>query len=314
MQHDYNGFPNQRIARAVAAKYPENAKVIVHRDMDLLVPVFGTEGAHALVPNRSGGRIALPADEPVIRDVNTPWSIAKHAEARKPVTLGVVGADIREPFVMPLAEWTRHVLDMPIKFPGTDVRVPGALASVVPAIQRILDVEASLNPRYDEYYAYLSVHQADLDVGERMRENPYHVDGFQGPRWETKHPVNHSYLLSDALPTVFFPVGFPLDHIDPCFDDVYAEFERRIETGPKASPWRAKDFELVLMDAYCVHRGDVADRPMTRTWLRVSWETRIFDRLGNSHNPLFAYDWEMVPRDTDPRVRPRVPALAAVAA
>ncbi len=311
MQHDYNGFPNQHIAREIATRFPNNARVIVHKDRDLLVPVFDQKDAAILTPNAADAGISVSNDEPVVRDINSTWDIGKHAEARRPVSLGAVGEDIREAFVRPLPVWTQHVLDMPIKFPGTDVRVPGVLASVVPAIQRVLDVEKALNPRYDEYYAYLSVHQATLVRGERMRENPYHVDGFQGPRWETKHPVNHSYLLSDALPTVFYPIGFPLDHIDPCFDDVYAEFAQRIERGPGAPTWRAEDFELVLMDAYCVHRGDLADRPMTRTWLRISWETRVFDRLGNTHNPLFAYDWEMVARDTDPRVRPRLAAAVA---
>ena len=51
MQHDYNGFPNQKIAREVAAKCPNTAKVLVHEGRDLLVPIFGTEGAISLTPN-----------------------------------------------------------------------------------------------------------------------------------------------------------------------------------------------------------------------------------------------------------------------
>ncbi len=310
MQHDYNGFPNQRVAREIAAKFPTNARVLIHRDLDLLVPLFDKKGAVTLVPNPSLHPV-ISKDTAVIRDFNTPWDISKHAQPRRPVSLGVAGSEIQRAFTDTLAPWATHVLDMPIKFPNTDVRVPSALASVVPAIQRILDVEASLNPRYDNYYAYLSVHQATIEAGERMRENPYHVDGFQGPRWKEKHPVNHSYLLANTLPTVFYPVGFPLDEIDPCFDDVYAEFAHRIESDPQTPTWRADDFDLVLMDAYCVHRGDIAKRPVSRTWLRISWETRIFDRLGNSHNPLFDYDWEMVARDTDPRIRSRFATAVA---
>ncbi len=310
MQHDYNGFPNQRIAHEITAAFPKNAKVIAHRDLNLLVPLFDKAGAKILVPNTGAG-VTVSRSAPVIRDMNTAWDISKHAEARAPVSLGIVEANVRSTFSQPLAPWAKHVLDMPIKFPGTDVRVPSALASVAPAIQRIIDIEMHLNPRYGEYFAYLSVHQAELDAGERMRENPYHVDGFQGPRWKEKHPVNHSYLLTDALPTVFYPVGFPLDHIDPRFDDVYAEFAYRIETGRDVSTWRAEDYDLILMDAYCVHRGDIAKRPVSRTWLRISWETRIFDRLGNSHNPLFDYAWNMVARDCDLRVRPRLAVAAA---
>ncbi len=311
MQHDYKGFPGQQIARRIAAAFPHDAQVIEHRGQDLLLPVFGSRDGLTLTPNLAAPTVRVPADEPVRRDIHTPWDMRKHAIARRPVSLGVVEAATQRSFVAPLPAWCKHVLDMPIKFPGTDVRLPRALASVAPAVQRILDIEVQLNGSYDEYYAYLSVHQARIEPGERMRENPYHVDGFQGPRWERKHPVNHSYLLANALPTVFYPVAFPLDHIDPNFDDIYAEFGQVIEGRPDTPTWRADDFDLVLMDAYCVHRGDVAKVPVERTWLRVSWETRIFDRLGNSHNPLFDYDWPMVARDTDPRIRPRVTARAA---
>jgi hypothetical protein len=317
MQHDYNGFPNQRIARAVAATCPKNATVVEHGERDLLLPVFDTEHAFRLAPNDAAPRTKLPTDAPVARDIDTPWDIAKHGIARAPLSLGIVDAATQEAFTTSLPAWCQHVLDMPIKFPGTDVRVPAALASFVPAIQRIIDAEKQLNPSYEKYYAYLSIHQSMVGVGERMRENPYHVDGFQGPRWTEKHPVNHSYLLSDQLPTVFYPIAFPMDHIDPNFDDIYAEFGARIEVPGGVPEVRSKDFELVLMDAYCVHRGDVATQPMFRTWLRVSWETRVFDRLGNAHNPLFDYDWKMVARDTDPRIRPRavpMPTFALPAA
>ncbi len=305
MQHDYKGFPGQHIARSVARQYPRQAEVIAHRGQDLLLPRFDATDGRVLTPNRAASAIRLPNDELVLRDLNTPWDVAKHAEARRPVSLGIVATDVQEAFVRELPPWCRHVLDMPIKFPGTGVRVPNALASFVPALQQILDIEAQPNPAYDAYYAYLSIHQARIEPGERMRENPYHVDGFQGPRWPHKHPVNHSYLLADALPTVFYPRSFPLDHLDLGLDDIYAEFARLIEGDPQTPTWRAADFDLVLMDAYCVHRGDVATVPVTRTWLRVSWETRIFDRLGNAHNPLFRYDWPMVARDTDTRIRPR---------
>lgn len=308
MQHDYNGFPGQRIARSISASHPQRTQVIDHNGRDLLLPVFDSADAIRLTPRPERVSLSLP-ESPVLRDLGTTWDVRKYAEARGPVSLGTVSSEIREAFVQPLPVWTQHVLDMPIKFPGTDVRIPSVLASVVPALQRIIDIDATLNRDYDRYYAYLSIHQAQLLPGERMRENPFHVDGFQGPRWTDKHPVNRSYLLSDQLGTSFYPIGFPLDHLDLEIDDVYAEFERVIEAN-KAKPQSSKDFELILMDAYCVHRGAVAEKAMFRTWMRVSWETRVFDRLGNTHNPLFDYNWPMVARDTDLRIRPR-PVLTA---
>jgi hypothetical protein len=54
-----------------------------------------------------------------------------------------------------------------------------------------------------------------------------------------------------------------------------------------------------MIDAYTVHRGTEATEATFRTWMRLSFEVRKFDRLGNAHNPLFAYDWAMVPRDIE---------------
>ena len=308
MQHDYKAFPNQRNARQILAQFPDQSEIIEHRGYDLLVPRFSTAGAIRLMPNADAPRVSVPAaaESPVMHDIGTPWDIRKHNEARRPVTLGTLTRQEQRMFVAPVLPYASHVLDMPIKFPGQDeARVVGELSSFVPTIQHLLDVDFQLNPLYRECYAYLSIHQGWVTPGERQRETPYHVDGFQGPRWKEKHPANHSYLVTDTLPTLFYPVAFPLDHIDPNFDDVYAEFERRVAAG--VACWSAQDFEIVLMDCYCVHRGMLAStaNPVFRTWLRISFETRIFDRLGNAHNPLFDYAWPMVARDTDPRIRPR---------
>ncbi len=53
------------------------------------------------------------------------------------------------------------------------------------------------------------------------------------------------------------------------------------------------------MNAYSVHRGVDATVDTFRTWLRLSYEVREFDRLGNAHNPLFDYNWKMVERDIE---------------
>lgn len=308
MQHDYKAFPNRAQAREIASAFPSQTAVFNHGGIDLLVPKFSNRHGLYLSPEAA----SLPLDDlkhkPVIRDIGTAWDIAKHADARTPVVLGRLSDAERAEFVKPVARYTEHVLDMPIKFPGTDIRVPVDLASFAPVIQRIVGMERALNPDYDRYYAYLSIHQGLVIPGERQRETPYHVDGFQGPRWTEKHPANHSYLLTDALPTVFYPVDFPLDHIDPNFDDIYAEFAMRIDADPGIKTWMPKPLEIMLMDCYCVHRGQPAIEPTFRTWLRISWETRIFDRLGNAHNPLFDYNWPMLARDTDPRIRPRIAA------
>ena len=63
--------------------------------------------------------------------------------------------------------------------------------------------------------------------------------------------------------------------------------------------WYPKNGEINLMDAYCVHRGSEAEVETFRTWIRLSFEVRVFDRLGNAHNPMFDYNWIMQKRDIE---------------
>lgn len=310
MQHDYDAFPNRVVARNLAASFEGKCHVITHRGIDLLLPFFSAGHGLHLEPKPTALSLKGLQGYDVLRDFGKTWDIAKHATARRPVVLDRLDAIGARMFSSHIEPFASHVLDMPIKFPGTDVRLPHELASFAHVVQRIVDIERFLNVDYEKYYAYLSIHQGMVNPGDRQRETPYHVDGFQGPRWTEKHPANHSYLLTDDLPTVFYPVGFPLDDIDPNFDDIYAEFARRIDGDPRVETWMPKPLEIMLMDCYCVHRGQRALQPTFRTWLRISWETRIFDRLGNAHNPLFDYRWDMVARDTDPRIRPRQPITA----
>ncbi len=167
MQHDYDAFPNQRSARSIQARFPAQAEIIVHRDHDLLMPVFSTEQACHLQPRPTTSLPRIPHDHPVMRDLDTMWDVRKHAEARRPASFGTLTPFERQLFTHPVPVFAGHVLDMPIKFPGTDVRVPAELATFAPVAQRIIDIEARINPRYDEYYAYLSIHQGMVSASAR---------------------------------------------------------------------------------------------------------------------------------------------------
>ena len=301
--HAYDTFPDQEYMRTVRARFPANVVEARHQGRALLLPTFDLTNVVRLEPCRSAGATHLPPNEPVIMDIGTLWDRAGHAVPRKPGSLGHLTQAERVSFEHVVAPYAQYVLDMPIKFPNTDVRLPGELGNLSPIIQRIIDTEAELNREYRRYYAYLSYHQGCVEPGLRQREMPAHVDGFQGARWEQKHPANHSYLVSNKLPTAFYPRAFPLDHIDLLTEDIYDEFARQIESCPDGPVWAPGENEMVLMDAYCVHRGTTAPTRVFRTWLQVSWETRVYDRIGNTHNNHFDYAWEMVPRDRDPRIR-----------
>ncbi len=46
--------------------------------------------------------------------------------------------------------------------------------------------------------------------------------------------------------------------------------------------WRPAPFEVVLMDAFSVHRGEKAVRDTFRTFVRLSYTVRVFDRCAPS--------------------------------
>lgn len=262
------------------------------------VPVF--DPADPVVLRARPERNApIPLDEPVIRTLNSTWDLRQFLAPRRPVSLGLL--DDAE-----LARFTRpgvaRVLDMPIKMPDCDeYRLPRAFAQIAPVIQRVIDFEHAVNPQHAEYFAYLTVDQRPVEPHTLQREAPCHVDGFQGARWQPKCRTNHTYTVSDVLPTAYYVQPFDFTGLDERVHDYFWEMNAQVADTHEAHRWQPRPAEITLMDCYCVHRGVEASEPVMRTWLRLSFEERrrVFDRLGNAHNPLFDYAWTMVERDIE---------------
>lgn len=269
---------------------------------------LGYRGKHYTVPGlaSSGVRIepdpkailpALPADSPILAQIGTIWDLEQFKVARRPVELGQVPEAERAALVRPGMPRT---LDMPIKFPGSDFRLPAELAQLRWLVQRVADLELAVNPRrYDEFYCYLTVDQGPVRGGVLQREAPCHVDGFQGARWQPKVRINHTYTVTDCLPTAYYVQPFEFTGLDEARHNFFFEMNNQVARTQSAHAWYAAPWELTLMDAYTVHRGAAAEVDTYRTWCRLSFEVRMFDRLGNAHNPMFRYDWDMVPRDIE---------------
>lgn len=261
------------------------------------------------IPTLSSYGVAIVADEtlntgnlgdtksPVVADLGSIWDLNKFKEARRPVSVKHLDKPTMWRFSTP---GMPRILDMPIKFPGTDFRLPIEFIQLEPVIELIAHHRAALHiPGEDEFYAYLTVDQGWVEPGSLQREAPCHVDGFQGNRWTPKVRLNHTYTLGDAVPTTYYDQPFDLGHLDDTKHNFFWEMNKIVAETNSKHAITPKNGELTLMDAYCVHRGSPATERVYRTWIRVSFEVRKFDRLGNAHNPMFDYDWEMVPRDIE---------------
>ena len=87
-----------------------------------------------------------------------------------------------------------RTLDMPIKFPGSNFRIPKSLLQFKEVIELVANYEATINDKcFDEYYCYMTVDQGWVKPETLQREAPCHVDGFQGARYNPKTKINHTY-------------------------------------------------------------------------------------------------------------------------
>lgn len=268
-----------------------------YRGKRFTVPELGAAG-FTIDPDTTRNVYPVPsaAASPILADLNTVWDRTRFLTPRKPVSLGVLTSEELVRFATP---GMPRVLDMPIKFPGTGFRVPSVFAQLREVIERVAHYEAAINPQIADYYAYLTVDQGPVKPGTLQREAPCHVDGFQGARWNPKVRINHTYVVGDVLPTTYYVQPFDLMHLDETRHNFFWEMNRIVAQDRAAHAWQPRPGELNLIDAYTVHRGTEATVPTYRTWIRLSFEVRVFDRMGNAHNPLFDYDWTMVPRDIE---------------
>lgn len=258
-----------------------------------------TEKGFEIIAEKSKNKLAVPSKEqsPIIADLNTVWDTTKFLTPRKPVSLGILSAQQLEVFRQP---GVARTLDMPIKFPGSNFRIPESLKQFKEIIEIVANYEATINEEcFDEYYCYMTVDQGWVNPNTLQREAPCHVDGFQGARWNPKTRINHTYVVGDELPTSYYIQPFDLSRLDEAKHNFFWEMNNIVAKTKSQYAWTPEKGEINLIDAYTVHRGTEATQRVFRTWVRLSFEVRKFDRLGNAHNPLFQYDWEMVKRDIE---------------
>jgi len=274
--------------------------VFFYRGKTFEVPIFDVN-EHPIVLKSNISKISLPNDSPILRCIDSTWTLDEFLCPRKPVSLGLLTPNELSTFTKAGAIRT---LDMPIKMPDCDeYRIPRVFAQFTDAIQRIIDVEHKINPNHADYFAYLTIDQGWVEPGSLQREAPCHVDGFRGARLNPKCRTNHSYTVSDILPTAYYIQPFDFSGLDERVHDFFWEMNAQVADTNEAYRWQPQAAEITLMDCYTAHRGveNTSNERVFRTWLRLSFEERrrIFDRLGNAHNPFFDYRWTMVERDVE---------------
>lgn len=240
---------------------------------------LSSESGIYLTPKKISKKIEATA---ILGDVSRPWNLDEFRLERAPTRIGEIQKSILDQRV------GLRVLDLPIRLKGSvdDYRIPRELEPYLPLIQEIIDIEHTLFPPevIRQYHTYITIDQAYLNEGQYMRRPGAHVDGFQGASMKEKLPINHSYIVSNLTPTVFYRQAFDFRHLTDGRHDFFIEMDRFADD---ASAISTEHYNLYLMSAYNVHRADRAERSGLRTFIRISYDAMDFVREGNTWNPLF---------------------------
>lgn len=218
------------------------------------------------------------------------------AEDLREFSYATYAREIHPPVALPqidtsaLAQEYQRCLDMPIRLAGEEkFHVPDEWADLVPLIQQIVGVEQAHNPHWQDYFTYMTVDCKHVEPNEQQRHGGLHVDGFQGERHPIKHKITRNYVLTTNGGTRFYPQRFVV--ADPSRFNVFQGFDLQAERYDIA-----EENTVYFMDAYTVHESGIASRSGLRTFLRVTFDLKEFDREGNTHNSMLEYDWDMVTR------------------
>lgn len=198
-------------------------------------------------------------------------------------------------------------LDMPLRLAGeTEYKLPKEWKDLQATLEKLIAVEHAHNPHWQDYYTYITVDNKPVTVGEQQRHGGLHVDGFQGERIQPKTKPSRNYVATTNGGTQFWPQRFVV--ADPARFNVFQGFDLQID----GEPFIAKENQFYFMDAYTVHESGFARFDGTRLFLRVTYDLKPFDRLGNTHNPNLSYKWEMVERNAQDLVKsPRLTDVMA---
>ena len=236
-------------------------------------------------------------------DAASPFDVTRLGRANRPVVVTTVAPEILEAADCGIINTVAtNVLDMLIKLPGGDVHIPEATAAWIGSLVGVvMEHESALVADPDPWYTYLTVHQSMVAAGVSQRNGGAHIDGFQGVAYPEPLPGCHAYLLASREPTVFYLQPFSVEGFNADFDNLYRLLDSQKNTE---LAWAPGAGQLVLASCYCVHESPVIRATGPRTFVRIEFSRKRFDREENTRNPLIdTSSWNWRPRPIPSHLR-----------
>lgn len=218
----------------------------------------------------------IDAENIAYHSLNKPFSLSQYLYPRPPIDMGLIERDEYNCDV--------NVLRMPLKFPGTNYRIPRELGGVTPLITRVAEYEAFINPRHADFFCHITYDYSDVEEGFYHRYPGFHGDGIQGTKLTPKVEIEHSYILVTSPPTEFCLQPFFLKHLDEAKHNFFLEFDRQAQEG---NVYKSLPEHLYLIDPYMVHRTPKITQRVARTFVRITYAATELQHPNNTNNPMF---------------------------
>lgn len=136
--------------------------------------------------------------------------------------------------------------------------------------------------KYINSYVYITAKHRFVSPECPMNRTGYHSDGFM------TDDIN--YIWSDCFPTIFNISQFNLTQDE---NISLKEMEEQAKTSCEFIP---KNYSLIRLHQHNIHKVAPVTESRMRTFFKLSFSKDKFNLIGNTHNYLLDYEWEMKER------------------
>lgn len=234
----------------------------------------------------------------------TRWNTADLARVNLPIITGkITSTKLQAAFSR---RTNAQVFDMPIYMPGQGWKIPTELAPYYNVIAKIVAAESLANKALTDCNAYITIDCGIVFPQGLARRGGLHVDGFltRANARASKDNIiwgDNTYVVSDvaSLQTEFYPGPFDLSAIN--IDDPQAVLNAFDTQGRTMSYKQYDPYDIVRLTTNNVHavHANMSNMYLQRSFLKMTFSERLFNRGGNTINPGFNYQFTYVPRGTD---------------
>lgn len=193
-------------------------------------------------------------------------------------------------------------LNLPIKMAGDGafiddkIRIPRRFLAFKPLVDFILSgivrhPELSIKER-TKFHTYLRERYIYITV-KHLLVTPYAWQDRGGAHTLGFGTDDRHWIWCDKNPPEFNTAEFDIK------GDFYSSLKEFDNQWDYKKQVVYPPFHLLELNPYVVHRVVRVTRYDMRTFVKISLSKHKYNMIGNAHNDLFDYDWEMVPRGSE---------------